>query len=182
MWLWSFMHKFQQIVDYVVSACTPFALTVYTTQLWSLRQSANRLSEALSPPRCLQAISFEMTHKESIENDHNREWMRRWRCVAREQMSTHTLRVWHVIALYKHYRRSQMEETIAVKFRYDNNFLKCRRKEQRNSASCRDTASRHNSGNRRGWNIINWTLVYETQALISQTIEMMFHWRLGLLM
>lgn len=46
------------------------------------------------------------------------------RCAAHEQMSAYTPHVKHIIALRRHYQRSQMGEIITAMFRYDDHFLK----------------------------------------------------------
>lgn len=107
------------------SVFAPFGLSVYTTHLWSLCLSGYLLPKVLSTPRRSQAISFEMTHKESIENDHNRTWISEgtlrgsWTDVGKHA-ACHT----HY-CLKRHYQRSQMGEITAAMFRYDNHFLEC---------------------------------------------------------
>lgn len=54
------------------SAPPTFGLSGCTTRLWSLCQSGYRLPKLPSAPHRSQTISFEMTHKESIENDDDR--------------------------------------------------------------------------------------------------------------
>lgn len=59
----------------------------------------------------------------------------RGRCVVREQMLAYMLHVRHIIALYRHYQRSQMGEIIAATLRYDNNFLEGDRGGEKKRAS-----------------------------------------------
>lgn len=51
--------------------------------------------------------------------------------MALEQMLACFLHIRHVIALYKHYQRSQMGAIIAARFRYDSNVMEGRRKRER---------------------------------------------------
>lgn len=83
---WSLMSKFQQIVDRLVLPLPP------RVWLWAVLvsdhcQSGYLLPEVPPLPRCSQVISFEMTHNETIENDHNRMWILEGCSAAREQMS-----------------------------------------------------------------------------------------------
>lgn len=50
--------------------------------------------------------------------------------MALEQMLACLLRIRHVIALYRHYQRSQMGVVIAARFRYDSHLTEGRRKER----------------------------------------------------
>lgn len=91
---------------------------------------------------CSHAISFEMTHKESIGDDHNRMCIiRGGRRMALEQMLACALHLRHVIALYRHYQRSQMPAIIAARFRYDSNFMNGRRKNQQKCSAVRPDAT-----------------------------------------
>lgn len=76
--------------------------------------------------RCSQVISFEMTHKKSIENDLNRKWISEG--MAQEQMSAYTLHVAHIIILCWHYQHGRIQDIIDGIFKKDINFLKSKQK------------------------------------------------------
>lgn len=126
-WLLSFMSKFQQIVDHVVPPSPPPPrLAVRTAHLWSFCQSGYLLPEVLSLPRCSQSISFEMTHKESIENDHNGKWeSQRMSHGSWTDVGMPVLHIRRIMASY------QMGGIIAAMFRCDNHFLESKRETRR---------------------------------------------------